>query len=259
MTALRAFVPARLHSATKYPSILTHHALGRRGVLLEEPTRFTGEVIATEKVNGGNGRIVLLRGGDYALGCREDLLYARGDRITNPAQGIVEALRPLADELSDRRLVTSGATVLYLEVYGDKIGEAAKQYQSSGAVGYRLFDVAQVPDEVLDLEPAAIASWRDHGGQSWLDEGGLRAFADIHGIALTPRLATLRGDELPESVEDMHAWMTALLPTTLVALDRGAQGSPEGIVLRDTTRSVISKARFPEYVRTLKLRAEHAR
>lgn len=45
------------------------------------------------------------------------------------------------------------------------------------------------------------------------------------------------------------------LPTTRVALDDEAGGLPEGIVVRTATRSVIAKARFQDYERTLKRRA----
>ncbi|MEY9840693.1 RNA ligase family protein [Streptacidiphilus sp. EB103A] len=250
--------PARLNSATKYPSIRTHHALGERGALLEEPTRFTGQVIATEKVDGAGGRIVLLPGGDYAIGSREDLLHARGDRIINPTLGIVEALLPLAERLAELRTVHSGATTYFLEVYGDRIGKAANQYQSGGGVGHRLFDVAHTPDEILGLDPAAISTWRENGGQNWADEDILQDLAAHHAIPLTPRLATLAAQDLPESIEDMHTWLARTLPATLVALDDGARGGPEGIVLRDSTRSVISKARFQNYRRTLELRAAEA-
>lgn len=48
-----------LNSATKYPPIPTCHRLDpSNGMLLPEPVEFAGQVIATEKVDGTNGRIV---------------------------------------------------------------------------------------------------------------------------------------------------------------------------------------------------------
>ncbi len=72
---------------TKYPSIPTYHALDpRNGGLLDETVPFTGTVLATEKVDGTNARIVQLPDGGYLLGSREELLYAKGDLIGNPSQ-----------------------------------------------------------------------------------------------------------------------------------------------------------------------------
>src|SRR5687767_1954189 len=82
-----------INSMTKYPSIPTYHALDPRdGSLLEETIPFSGMVIGTEKIDGTNSRIILLPDGTYLLGSREELLYARGDLIGNPALGIVDAL-----------------------------------------------------------------------------------------------------------------------------------------------------------------------
>jgi hypothetical protein len=46
------------------------------------------------------------------------------------------------------------------------------------------------------------------------------------------------------------------LPGTRVALDGGAGGRAEGVVLRTADRSVIAKARFQDYRRTLKRRSQ---
>ena len=51
----------------------------------------------------------------------------------------------------------------------------------------------------------------------------------------------------------MHELLTASLPTTLVGLD-GTDGRAEGLVLRAPDRSVIAKARFQDYERTLRRR-----
>lgn len=67
--------------------------------MLEECIEFNGPVTLTEKVDGTNSRIIVLPDGSYLIGSREELLYARGDLIGNPALGIVDALRDVAENL----------------------------------------------------------------------------------------------------------------------------------------------------------------
>lgn len=246
---------AALNTATKYPSIPTYHALDpKNGSLLEEATAFNGDVILTEKVDGTNGRVILFPDGDFFIGSREELLYARGDRIGNPALGIVDALEPLADRLKPRDEHRQ-ILVFFLEVYGHKIGGAAKQYTGQGAVGFRLFDIACLLPDVLEWDRAQISAWRDNGGQRFCDEATLQRAADAESIELTPRLVTIPAAELPAGVEDMAGFLAGRLPVTRVALDDRAGGQPEGIVLRTVDRRVIAKARFQDYARTLKRRA----
>ncbi len=243
-----------LNSLTKYPSIPTYHELDpRNGGLTETVIPFAGPVLGTEKVDGTNSRIVVLPDGNYLLGSREELLYARGDLIGNPAQGIVAGLREVADALPDQELPADTLRVYYLELYGGKIGGQAKQYSTRGAIGWRLFDVAEVGDlqERLDWPAQRIAAWRDGGGQSYATEEELQA---VTAFDLTPRLFTVDGAQLPADVAGMHAFLGERLPETLVALDDSGQGRPEGIVLRAPDRSVIAKARFQDYERTLKRR-----
>lgn len=243
-----------LNSLTKYPSISTYHELDpRNGGLLESVTAFPGPVIGTEKVDGTNSRIVLLPDGSYLLGSREELLYARGDLIGNPSQGIVASLRSVADALPDPELPADTLRVYYLELYGGKIGGQAKQYSGRGAVGWRLFDVAEVGDlrERLEWPAERISAWREAGGQTWATEDELRA---VTAFDLAPRLFTVDGGELPADVAGMHAFLGERLPGTLVALDDSGLGRAEGIVLRTPDRSVIAKARFQDYERTLKRR-----
>lgn len=259
MTTVQTIDLAALNSATKYPAIPTYHVLDpKNGSLLENATPFTGDVILTEKVDGTNGRIVLMPDGDYFIGSREELLYARGDRVGNPALGIADALKPLADRLKSGD-EHGQIVVFFLEVYGHKIGGAAKQYTTQGNVGYRLFDIACLLPDVLDWGRGQISSWRDNGGQRFCTEATLRRAADAEGIELTPRLGTVQAEALPATVEGMHEWLGSTLSNTLVALDNSAGGNPEGIVLRADDRSVIAKARFQDYQRTLKRRAQPAR
>ena len=250
---LRAADLGALNSLTKYPSIPTFHTLDPAdGGLLETHVAFTGPVLGTEKVDGTNSRVICLPGGDYLLGSREELLYAKGDLLGNPAQGIVAALRSFADALAP--VEDDVIRVHYLEVYGGKVTAASKQYTGSRAVGHRLFDVAVLPDyrEVLALAPERISSWREHGGQGWLTEDELTATAARDGLTLTPRLFTVDAEELPSDLAAMRAFLGERLPETRSALDGGAGGKAEGIVLRTTDRTVIAKARFQDYDRTLR-------
>lgn len=97
------------------------------------------------------------------------------------------------------------------------------------------------------------------GGQSFLTEDALTLAADMEGIPLTPRLDVMAPESLPTSVDGMSAWLNASWPQTLVALDSQATGRAEGVVLRTADRSVIAKARFEDYARTLKRRTRMAR
>ena len=244
---------ARLNSATKYPSIETYHTLDpRTGKLAEPAMAFTGPVVLTEKVNGTNGRIIVMPDGDWFIGSREELLYASGDRIMNPALGIVPALMELAPGL-----LSSGAAfirVYFLEVYGHKIGGAAKQYTSTpGLTGYRMFDAAQLPLEVLSWEREKISSWREHGGQQFFSEEQLRATAaDYENLLLVPRTGEVPAEFLPQTLEEAQQFLQKWLPETQVALDGSGLGQGEGLVLRDRDRAVIAKARFEDYERTLR-------
>lgn len=257
MFTLRSADLRKLNSLAKYPSIPTHHALDpKNGGLLEEPTAYTGPVIGTEKVDGTTWRIILLPGGEWLIGSREDLLTAGGDIVHNPSLGIVDALRGVADKAG-----ASGAggfgeiLVFFLEVYGSKQLPAWKQY-GSGQPAFRLFDVASVSADMLSWEIERIASWRQGGGQEFASEWVLADLAKLVGVDLTPRLFEIDAADLPASVEGMRGFMETYR-TTLVGVS-GEPGLNEGIVLRAQNRSVISKARFQDYDRTLRRREKGA-
>lgn len=244
-----------LNSATKYPSIQTYHQLDpKNGKLLEGTALPFGpdtKVVLTEKVDGTNGRVVVMPDGDFFIGSREELLYARGDRIENPNLGIVPVLLPLAPEL---RPVGTGITVYYLEVYGKGIGGNGKQYTGAGATGHRLFDIARIPESILERPREQVASWREHGGQAFCGEWMLLNEQENQGLELTPRLGVTDGKELPQSLEDTVRFLKEYAPQTEAPLDDGAGGRAEGIVLRTWDRSLIAKARFQDYARTLGLK-----
>jgi hypothetical protein len=253
---LRSVDLDRLNSLTKYPSIPTYHALDpANGNLLDECLAFVGPVHGSEKVDGTNSRIVVVPGGRYVIGSREELLYAKGDLIGNPSLGIVDALREVADRLST--VDTEAIRVHYFEVYGGKVTAASKQYTGDRRVGYRLFDVAVLDDYAtqLDRPTAQISAWREAGGQTFVTEDVLAELAARDHLSLTPRLFTVDAADLPTAVDKMRDFLRERLPATRSAIDEGAGGQAEGIVLRSGDRSVIAKARFQDYERTLRRRA----
>ncbi len=260
----------KLNSATKYPSIFTHHELGERGMLQDTlGPQFVGvspdeQIYLREKIDGTNSRIVLFNGTDYVIGSREHLLYAKGDRIANPALDIVSTLKPIADNIvgqwegdgaESAEFGSDSVMVLYFETYGGKIGGQAKQYSGANNIGVRLFDYALVETEVLDWERERIAKWRDdEQGQNFGDIEDLKSVARDYGLPVVPNLGAVRMGDLPTSLEGMLDFLKRNLPETQAYLDDDGKGVPEGIVLRTHDRSVISKARFQDYERTLKRR-----
>ena len=256
---------AKLNSLTKYPSIPTYHALdGANGRLLEDAVPFEGSVIGTEKIDGTNARLLFLPDGSFVIGSRENLLYGQGDLIGDPAQGIVAALKETAVRVNEARRTddyrdnefSSALLVLYLEVFGGNVSAASKRYTAEKTVSFRLFDAALMPvfEPMLTLAAAQIAQWRDQGRQPFLEENDLHSVAVRLGLPLAPRLFRLDAGDLPRSVSGMQQFLQEVLPATTCALDEGAGSRPEGIVLRSASRSVIAKARFEDYARTLKKR-----
>lgn len=251
----------KLNSLTKYPSIPTYHVLGEKGRLTDGLSEdlASQQVIATEKVDGTNSRIIFTPDGAYVIGSREELLHAQGDLIFNPVLDIVETVRPLADSLVGRVLEQIGRSdciaTVYVETYGGKIGSNAKQYSSERSLGYRLFDVSIVPLAKLDEPLEAIAAWREDKGQDYLTCEQLAAFAEANEIPGVPQVFTGNGSELPRDIEGMLEFLRATIPRTHSALDAGAKGQPEGLVVRTSDRRQIAKIRFEDYERTLKARA----
>jgi hypothetical protein len=260
-----------LNSVTKYPSIATYHTLNPDdpGILSEEHVVFPpdSEVIATEKINGANARIILTPDSQWLIGSREMLLSARGDLIANPAEGIVEALRDKAEAIVRQRqmgrdIIPGGdILVLYGEVYGNRI-DGWQQYTDSSRrwFGFRLFDVMVLNPEhtgVLDWPRDRIAGWRSRGGQPFLSEAARVVLARAYLVDLAPRLFTLKAKQLPETLLDTQRFMQQFRDTR-ASLD-GTIGKAEGIVLRTPARSVIVKARFDDYRRSLQRRQEKSR
>jgi hypothetical protein len=235
--ALRAMNIARLNTLTRYPDIPSYHSRDPdTGMLDDPPNRSVGEIIATEKIDGVLARILITPDG-YLIGTNRDWLHAQGDLIANPSLGIVKTLRPVAEALPR----TDDLTVLYGELFGGKITDASAHYTSKKELGFRLFDVARVPD------PASAGA--DASGLSYLPEDELQSFANLHGLKLAPRVARFPAPDLPKTIDKTRLFLEELLPTSRCRLDADAGGEPEGLVLRKVDRSWIVTLRLADYRR----------
>lgn len=243
-----------INSLTKYPSILTYHAIGDKGVLAEqlsEDKPFEGEVLVTEKIDGTNSRIIFFND-DYVIGSREELLYAKGDRIGNPALHIVATVKSLAEQISST-LKQDQLYVLYGETYGGVVTAASKQYTSDKSSAFRVFDLINMPlsevENVLLQGHAKISGWRDRGGQTFVDSKSLKAFAESYALATVPALMQFNGDDLPRTLKDTFEWLGAFKQTQ-AGINHA--GIAEGVIVRDHARTMIRKIRFEDYERTKK-------
>ncbi|CAM4458379.1 hypothetical protein FHS16_004238 [Paenibacillus endophyticus] len=254
----------KLNSLTKYPSILTYHRLGEKGRLTETLTEENGHlheselVYLYEKVDGENARIIFFKtdkgDSDYLIGSREELLYAKGDRIGNPYGNIADFLKPIAEKLLNS--IFSGndwaLTVIYQESYGGKT-KAAKNYTASKTQHYRFFDVFSINkaelDHLLALPQEKIAEWRDHGHQPFYKEEEKTAFVQRLELDAAPLLSEKPGLDFPRTIADTYAYLKEF-EHTRVGMD--AAGRSEGIIARSSDRKHIRKIRFEDYERTLR-------
>lgn len=260
----------KLNSMTKYPSILTFHNIDR-GILQEELVMEDGtfpaddpEIFVTEKVDGTNSRILLF-GGDYIIGSREELLCAKDDRFFNPAQEIVATVRELAETLApkfqDDPVTDDILFVLYGESYGGNIGKGAKQYSGVHNRGFRVFDAMilhpQQVESLLYTNREAIALWRDGGGQKFMSVNERNTMVNMlsAGMESVPYIRKCKLSEIPTDIEGAYNWLCQFRDTN-VALDQTGKGQAEGVVIRTADRSFIRKLRFEDYEKTLRKRGK---
>ncbi|HZZ71757.1 MAG TPA: RNA ligase family protein [Pirellulales bacterium] len=249
---------AKLNSMTKYPSILTYHTLGDKGVLRDSiQIPFTGRVMGTEKVDGTNSRIIFCPDGSVLLGSREDLLWERRDLIGNPAMGIIDILRDTVHRLAPAVCQPGRIAAYFVESYGRNIGAGAKNYSRHGAAGFRLFDLLIVDnyEELLDWPAARIALWRDQGGQRYVDADQLQSIATEIGFQTVPALFEFDARQLPTQIDETYQFLLSFAQSRC-KLDEQADGVPEGVVVRSADRSQIAKLRREDYERTLKRSAK---
>lgn len=257
----------KLNSLTKYPSILTYHNLGPRGSLVDslvENRKFEDkQVYITEKIDGTNSRVIFETNSegsveDYIIGSREDLLFAKGDRIINPALGIVKNMKGVANTiclLGEKRLQPNSIYCLYGETYGGKIN-GAKQYTSLGESFIRFFDLWHLEKskvkELMEMSVEQISSWREHSGQPFVSIDDFKEFCDNHCLFRVPYLETINGTEIPTTLQGVWEWMQKFSISN-ACLDDGGQGNSEGIVIRYADRSLIRKIRFEDYQKTKRI------
>lgn len=262
----------KFNSATKYPSIATYHNLGPKNSLVDslvENKDFSNEeVFITEKIDGSNSRLILFTDSegyieDYLIGSREDILYAKGDRIINQNLGIVENMKKLADtitvinetDISGPFLNPYSVYCLYGETYGGKVNNA-KQYSKYGNYRVRIFDLLTLTqDEIenlLDLNLMQIVFWRDNGNQPFLPIFSVKEFCSRFNLTTVPHLRTILGNEIPISLQDTWDWMQQF-KTSNAVIDEGGLGNAEGIVIRNADRSLIRKLRFEDYQKSQRM------
>ena len=246
----------KLNSLTKYPSIPTLHEMGERGRLGPLAVHFPEDepVFVSEKIDGANARVVVLPGGHWLIGSREEFLAHETDLLWSPAERIVEALRPRVTALAANS-GAEGLVVWYGEVYGAKVGAGAKNYTGGNGLGFRVFDIMFLPTEemndVLTRPVEDIAWWREGDGQQFEDVDSIKRLSERAECEHVPALPEARA-HLCGTHEEALANLRALLPESLAALDDGAKKRPEGVVFRTYNREVIAKARFEDYERATK-------
>lgn len=241
-----------INSATKYPSILTYHVMGKKGVLQTELNiDFSEEtdLNISEKIDGTNSRIVLFPDGDYLIGSREEILYAKGDRIETPTLNIVSYLKDVAEMLSTN-YESELIKVFYFETYGGRITKNSKQYTSDNEVSFRLFDICTFEETMFNKPPEELAKWRDSEGQSFEIQSELIRLTKYLNIDYVPYLGTV--SHIPTDINDTFDMLKNTLPETLAGIGCGGESKPEGIIIKSNDRSKIAKIRYEDYNRWLR-------
>jgi hypothetical protein len=263
----------KFNSMTKYGSIETYHKFdkeGKRGLLLPELTFDIPkgvDIEGTEKINGTNGRIPVIfhpEGYDYFIGSREELYYACGDRVFNPQLGIVETIQGLDIQARIFELYTNiydgvidlpyGIYDIFGEVYGGDINGYKHYTSDKNRYGFRVFDIAYIPFDEFnhlngnDFHISAVASWRDHGGQTFLSTEQRTEVCKILGLETVPFLFTMKSDDLPITFEEAKAFLDKY---SVTRAGMGANGLAEGVVIRTKDRNIIAKIREEDIRRTL--------
>lgn len=248
----------KLNTMTRYPSILTYHELNKGGVrdALTKPEEFpkSGAIIATEKVDGTNYRIVST-GDDFFIGSRERFAFAYGDRICT--DNTARAVMPDASMLSGELDAWGHLTVVFGEVYGWKIQKPRYNWQDDKSRDFALFDVWQMPldeaEEILAMPIDKISAWREAGKQPWfafnqLDDAIDEMFADP-----VPIRKICSVDMLPKGAEEARNWLDQFKYSRAVFDEseepNGMYGKAEGVVIRTPDRKWIRKLRFEDYAK----------
>lgn len=249
----------KLNTLTKYPSILTLHALGEKGKLTHQlTTDIEGEILyATEKIDGTNVRIILY-GNEWIVGSREFLLSHSDDLFYDPAQGIVPALKELGlfNNLIKYCSEYERFKVIYGELYGGKVSANSKWYGKE-KYGFRVFDAFSLSrlslSTILGSEREEISRWRESNTDKGIKYGQpffthQQIVEEFPYLELVPQVEFNPGNFSRREILDA---LTAAIPVTNVKLTNTGTGNAEGLVLRTADRSKIVKVRFEDYNRTL--------
>jgi hypothetical protein len=228
--------------------------MGQKGILTDGFIPLPeGQIIATEKIDGTNARIIWLPTNGYIITSREDLLTAKGDIIHNPTLQIVETLRDSAEMLvRDLQPYSYDSIwVFYFEVFGGK-GQGTPKNYGKGESAFRLFDIMKLENyhavHAMTREEIALwrknALWHNRQGQPFLPEDELQSVADAWGFQLTPRIHI---DKVPIDHAEVLEWLSDVAPETQCKLNEHGTGKAEGVVVRTLDRSVIVKIRYEDY------------
>lgn len=247
----------KINTLTKYPSILTLHKMGEKGMLLNElttPITSDDEMFSTEKIDGTNTRIIVYKD-EFLIGSREFILHHCDDLYFDPSQGIVEGIRDLG--ISHKIPMSETFMVIYGEFFGGKVSSNSKWY-GQDKIGYRVFDVAFYKDlSVLEGSLPEISHWREHETENGIVYG--QDFVSNFDLPQVLFPSFERVPEVPFELGDMsHETvlnnLRKFIPSTNVALSDNALKRAEGVVLRNRNRTKIVKLRFEDYERTLRVK-----
>ncbi len=220
----------KLNSATKYPETPTYHTMDKKSGLLEEHEviDFTdNKVQVTEKLDGTNGRIVVLPGSpaergvvhdpaQWVIGSREELLSCSHDIMINPLLGIVDALNKTAWDLAEHHYNEDipGVRVYFFEVFGGNVGSNSRQYtKDKEQFGHRLFDVIEFSpelfEETMSRDREAIAGWRNRGNQPFMGWDDFLRVTQETNVQRVPILtARMDGGLLPRTFGESVKFLT---------------------------------------------------
>lgn len=215
---------------------------------------------------------------NFLIGSREEMLHCVGDVIYNPQLDIVTTIlgydldrrfspglrRENEYQISVRyeRALSSwvnevcngqsgGVLVLFMEVYGSRIGKAGKNYAgNTDKRSFRLFDIACISEYDLvrhmDLPLEEAARWRDAGGQHFAPWSVLQHI-NLDQVANKGKVS---GNDLPKTIAEADNFLHRRIDRSNCILDPSATGSAEGLIVRSADRKFIAKMRFEDYART---------
>ena len=263
----------KINSLTEYPSILTYHKLGDKGMLMDElyeENKFDKDSLleVTEKVDGTNMRLIMTND-DYLVATRSNIVYAKYDRICTESavKPVIDACQYLIDSFRNDTM-SDVMLVVYGEVYGYNICNGSKVYCVKNNISsrkFRVFDVRAFPcteiESILDKDIQEISRFKSTSNKYWYDYDMLSAVCYEYNLERTPMLCRINEMLLPTNIDDTYTWLQdfALSKAVIGEKEEGVVYNPkfglaEGVVIRDKDRTHIAKLRFEDYERTRRKR-----